>query len=329
MSGRAKRNLILAASVLLFLAATAGACLLLYFYAEGRLDYALFAVALLCEVLGIPVLFHEAGHLLFGLFAGLRPVSFSFGWFTVSRGGVRFGRNAGAGETRMLPKNPKGLRGKIAFFSLGGAVCNLLFGALFFLLFFLLPFRSVLLFFAELAPFFLCEGVCALLPAELPAGPTDGAVLLGIVKRTPDAEVALRVMAAQGMLVSSGYASLPRELLFSAPVVREDLPAFLALSELKWQFLCAAGEDALPELVRFVRLTEYLPDAARREALFDVALAVRAEGYELPDDCVETVREGEALLDDVALVKRKTEKEWMIGIGEFRAALFARMQNKT
>ncbi len=311
MSGRAKRNLILSVSVLLFLAATAGACLLTCFYAQGILDFALFAVAVLCEILGLPVFFHEAGHLLFGLLAGLRPVSFSFEWVTVGRGFVRFGRNAGAGETRMLPRSPKNIRGKIAFFSLGGAVCNLLFGALFLLLFFLLPFRSALLFFAELAPFFLFEGVRALLPAELSAGPTDGAVLLGLIKKTPDTEVALRVMAAQGMLFSSTYAEIPRELLFDTPVVREDLPAFLALSELRWQYLLYMGEEeeAHRAFCRFSELTVYLRDAELRTVAPDMALAARAAGWELPGGIGGTL----------------PKKEPMRGMREFRERLLRRI----
>lgn len=261
MSGRTKRILYTVTSVFLMLAAAAGSLLLMFFYAKSTLDYALIAlVVLLCRVL--PVLFHEVGHLLFGLTAGLRPIAVSVGWLTFGKGKVKFGKRDADGATLMLPKKAKHARGKLIFFALGGAVSDLAIGGVLLALFFVLPFHSALLFFSELAPFFLAEGILALLPAELSAGKTDGAVVLSHIKKTSDAEVELRVFVAHGLLYRGTFSEIPREILFNTPVVREDLPAFVGLLQLRLLWLLDRGEmeEAKKTLERLLSLEEDFPE---------------------------------------------------------------------
>ena len=67
----------------------------------------------------------------------------------------------------------------------------------------------------------------------LPAGKTDGLVLKELIKRTGETEIAVRVMQAQLLLQNRSAGTLPRELLFDVPVVREDSPAFIELLKLQ------------------------------------------------------------------------------------------------
>lgn len=104
--------------------------------------------------------------------------------------------------------------------------------------------RVALTLFALLAPFCLEEGIAELLPAELPTGKTDGLVLCELASRTGETEVGIRVMTAQLLLARDPLAELPRDLLFGAPVVREDSPAFTELLRLQRQYLLAHGDRA-------------------------------------------------------------------------------------
>ncbi len=274
MSGKTKRTIYYVVEFALFLAATAGVVLLCIFFAQSDLDYVLLPFVFLAESLRLPVLVHELGHLLCGLAVGLRPVSFSIGFLTVGKGSVRFSLSEGAGSTVMLPRGGGRVRSRIAFCTAGGALLNFVLGGALLASFFALPLHSALLFFAEFALFLLYEGVCALLPAELPAGKTDGAFLLGLLKKTPDAEVTLRVMTAQGALYKKTYSELPHELLFDVPVVREDSAAFLALLQLRYRALVSAEDPAaVSEILRLQSLFEYLPAASRGEVAADLVCA--------------------------------------------------------
>ncbi len=238
MSGRTKRILYYVADAVLFAVFGIGMALIVVFVPpraelpRGNAEFWQYLLALAVMVAGLPVLLHECGHLLFGALAGMKPARFGFHPF--SRGSV-------AGETAMYPKNGKHVKGKFFALTLGGAVVNVTVGAALFLLWLLLPAHPVGS--GALSGFVFYEGVRALIPCELPAGKTDGAVLLGLLKRRPEEDVALRVLTAQGILYKGKYSDLPKELLFGAPVVREDLPAHHALLLLQAQYLLAAGEE--------------------------------------------------------------------------------------
>lgn len=262
MSGRTKRILYQIADVTLFLALGVGMLAVTLFLRRPEerswQEELAYCGALLVLVLGLPVLLHECGHLLFGTLAGMKLASFSFRSFYHARGAV-------AGATAMYPKNGKHVKGKFLLFTLGGAVCNLSVGTALFLLWLLLPYHPALLYCGTISGFIFFEGVHALLPAELPAGKTDGAVLLGLLKNRPEEEVALRVLTAQGILYRGKFSDIPEELLFSTPVVREDLPAFHALLFLRAQYLLARGQSAEDCLERLSSLREYLSEEEGEE----------------------------------------------------------------
>ncbi len=167
------------------------------------------------------------------------------GWLYFSARGVRLQRAAGAGETRCAPRRVKTLarvRTGLSVTILGGACCNLLYAAAFFALFFVFSVSPALMFFACFAPLNAAEALCALLPADLLAGKTDGLALVELSRKDGETEIAVRVMAAQAFMQEKGVADLPREWLFETPVIREDSPAFLQLLELRREYLLAQGD---------------------------------------------------------------------------------------
>ncbi len=274
MSGKTKRILYHICDWTLWAAAIAGIVLLVLFSAGriGRAELIAFSAVIVCVLLRLPAAVHECGHLLFGAFAGLKfhAATISYLRFTEGRPPQFVWKpERYAGSAEMFPTGGDGVRGRMIAFTLGGAVCNLMVGGIALLLYFLLPYHAALFFFALLAPLMLYEGVRALLPATLPAGKTDGAVLVGLLKRSPEEEVALRVLTAQGILFRREFSHIPRELLFEAPVVQEDVPAFQALLLLRAQYLLSEGDEEgaraqLDRLLSVEDLPQETADAAAR-----------------------------------------------------------------
>ena len=237
-------------------------------------------------------LIHELGHLLFGLFSGFRPVSFSVACVRFSRFGkkVSFIPNAAyAGASEMYPVGETHLKGRILFYTLGGAAFNFLFaaagilytlgGAAFNFLFaaagilcyLLLPASWALLFFVSLAPLNLYECVAELLPMQLPAGKTDGKFALDLMTGESGARNAFAVFRAQSLIAKGCFSEVPRSILYDVPVVREDDPAFLSLLSLRMMraALLNEREEALSCAERLSGLLEYLPLNEAGEAASD------------------------------------------------------------
>ncbi|MDE6059190.1 MAG: M50 family metallopeptidase [Clostridia bacterium] len=346
MSGRTKRIIYEILEIVLGLIAIVGTILVGFFGVIQDANQtlgcgiALIVFGLFCILLPISVLIHELGHFLFGLVSGLKFISLSVACFQVTGKGIHYiGKRGFSGETQMLPKSEKRVRSKMACFSLGGAFLNLVFGAVFLALFFVVPIHPVLFFFELCAPFNLFEGIVALLPAELEAGRTDGKMFLEIVKDTPYSKVFLSVLTAQGLLFSKSFTEIEKRLLFDLPVIREDEPAFLALTQLRWQYLFMNGneEDAAVQIRRLEELAEYLPEAAARaELACDVAYGHRV--LYADTDCVELLQSAEAAEgslpyalarfaiygEEEDAVIAAIEKERMIGIKELSKAMLSR-----
>ena len=171
-----------------------------------------------------------------------------------------------------MPASSNHIRGRMIAFALGGVLMNFVYGVVFLTLYFTIPVTPALFFFELFAPLNLFEGLVALFPAGVSAGKTDGKVMLDIARHTPDSEVFLSVFVAQGMLRTKTYGEIPRGLLFDLPVVREDLWEFLALTQLRWQYLFYTGdkEGAKQQILRLESLLEYF-EADLSELYCDVA----------------------------------------------------------
>ncbi len=287
MSGKLKRILYFVFSVVCILTAFAGVILMLFVTNEPPFSTPSIqtVILFLCFIAGyyiapLHLIVHELGHLLFGLTAGMKFQSIFVHWLGFYRTGrhVRFSlKGFSSGATQMFPKNAAHVKEKVLWFTVGGSVMNLVYGAVFLVLFFTVTQSPALLFFELFAPLNLSEALIALYPAELPAGKTDGKVALEIGRNTADADVMLRVFRAQGILAQGSFSDIPRELLFDAPVVREDNTAFLALLQLRYQYLIWHGdtEQAWQVLERLQNLLDYLPPEAKSEILCD-CIYVRA-----------------------------------------------------
>lgn len=273
MSGRAKRTLYHVFDAALFVAAVAAAGLLAGFACGfGTLPrdvaYAVAALAL-SVVLKLGVVLHEAGHLLFGLLAGMKPHAVSVGYLRFEGRRARFIPQAEqrvAGATEMYPMRGTRMRARVFMLAAGGSALNFIVGAIGIALYFALPYHPALLYFAMISAFFLYEGIAALLPAELPAGKTDGAILYGMIRRRAEEDVMLRVFTAQGILYRGTFDDLPAELL-CAPVVREDLAAWHSLMLLRAQAALFSGDDGEAEaLLSRLLSADGLSEQAKREA---------------------------------------------------------------
>ncbi len=259
MSGQTRTILYRTADIIL--AVLAAGCSVLFAWLRGDgspevWEYLAMVFGLLGAVV-LPVLIHELGHLLFGLCAGMLPVSATF-FFLQFGEGVRVVHPDFSGAVEFLPAGGRGMRARLISATAGGALLDFVFGTLLTVLTFVLPYHAMLLFTALLAPFVLYEGIRALLPADLPTGKTDGAVLMGLFLRRPEEDILARVYSAEGILRKGTFADISEEFLFETPVVREDLPAFRALLLLRMQYRIAEGrereaQDILSRLLRIAR----------------------------------------------------------------------------
>lgn len=202
----------------------------------------LLAVAALCALLRLDSLVHESGHLVFGLLAGLHLRRVSFGRVSFGEGGVRLGSRSAAGETQFSLKKPQNAHASLIAATVGGPVLGILFGVVMLVLYYVLPTHPALTFFTLFSLWCLAEAVMELLPAELPAGKTDGLMLKELVQKTGETEVAVRVMQAQLLAKDGDYTDIPRGLLYDVPVIREDSPAFMQLLRLRAAYCAAAGD---------------------------------------------------------------------------------------
>lgn len=279
MTARGKRGFYQAVNYLLLAAALAVTILLIVKGDIGEGDRVM-VCALVCifaVFFQVHYLVHELGHLLFGLLMNFRAVSFTVAFVRFARFGKKISfcpHAAAAGACEMYPVGNSRLKGRVVVYSLGGAAMNFIFAATALLLYLLLAPSTALLVIAALAPLNLYEGVMELVPAELPAGKTDGAFVQGLLRGEASAQNAYAVLQAQSILAKDGFAALPRSLLYGVPVIREDDPAFLSLLVLRMMHAALYGEEerALDLAERLCGgLLEYLSPYAAGEAAADCA----------------------------------------------------------
>lgn len=184
--------------------------------------------------------FHETGHLLFGLAAGMRLVTLCIPPFCWERKGnkvhMRVSARPGGGRCVMVAKNGTRLRGKLAALAAGGPVGSLCMLAVF---------VSVLTT-APKAPFILYAffGVGAAnafyeLGSNLLASDTeeetDGQVLWGLMKNSPAAKVECAVSAVQSRIAGGERPGEDKaEELDNLPVLPEDSSDYALLYSLKF-----------------------------------------------------------------------------------------------
>ncbi len=226
-----------------------------------------FGAAAICFFLFPPdVLAHECGHILCGVLTGMRFPVVRVGRLEFSEKGVHYRLSvSAAGETAIVPRGAKRMRLRVFVTALGGPLFSVAYGVTMLALFWAYPAVPAIFFFALFAPLSLYNGIVALLPAELDGGRTDGAVMRGMIKRDAETDVTIRVLQAHTILAKGTYADIPYDLLYGAPVVREDCRAFAALLFLQYEYAKFHADEAGADAVfsRLQSIEDYLTDEER------------------------------------------------------------------
>lgn len=204
--------------------------------------YGLWAIAVWAAMIAaVPLssLLHELGHMLFGAMCGVKAKPhFSL---------------LGSSSCEIIPKKQTKLKARIIFTALGGVAVNLLVVLILNLLI-LFDAPAWLLFFAPANAYLL---ILNAMPAYLNSGKTDGYVIDGFINNTDESKVMLAVLYVQaGLLGGKAIEDTPENLLFGLPQIREDDGAFIALTELRYRYKQAKGEEeeALKYKQRFEEL---------------------------------------------------------------------------
>ena len=216
-------------SVILILSLALGAyCVYASFV--GRGNYFFIATYAIITLLFFPLasIFHEIGHMLFGLFSKIKVISMRI-------------RVLSSSSCKVVPKTDKGLKGRIIATTLGGIVVNLLFIALGIIALCVsaVPTELSLVLPASFYIFALNA-----LPLHLESGKTDGLVVYELIKQEDAAKVLLAVLTVQAQVLNGKpIAEVEESLLFGVPQIREDDPAFIALTELRYEYCNTKGEE--------------------------------------------------------------------------------------
>ena len=73
---------------------------------------------------------------------------------------------------------------------------------------------------------------------------TDGRILSELIRNTDEAKVMLAVLTVQALVLNGKPINeVDEALLFDLPVIMEDDPAFISLTELRYEYFSAKGEE--------------------------------------------------------------------------------------
>ena len=205
--------------------------------------WALAAYAGIIVCFPLQYVFHELGHVVFGAICKIKVIP-EFSFFRSDR-------------CKILPKTDKRLKPRIVITSLGGLIVNLILGIFGFLAF------------SKLIPLWLC----VFLPSsayilEINANRTNGAsgktdmdICFELLSGSDEGKVLLAVLTVQAQLnCGKRITEIDEALLFNVPQIREDDESFIALTELRYEYVKARDgeETAKPYKDRFEMLKEYL-----------------------------------------------------------------------
>lgn len=177
-------------------------------------------------VLPFASLMHELGHMLFGAICKIKAVP-EFKLF-------------GSSCVKLMPKTDKRLRARLFFTAAGGLAVNLIFIILGYL-----PLHFSV-FPAWLCVFLPSSGYLFLL--NLYGASSDAAVCEKALGNTDEAKVMLAVLTVQAQVLNGKpIEEVDEKLLFDVPVIREDDPSFISLTELRYEYYKAKGEEEQAE----------------------------------------------------------------------------------
>lgn len=188
---------------------------------------------------------HELGHIFFGACAKISAKP-SFKLF-------------GSSCVKLKPKTDKSLKQRIIVTALGGLYANFLCIILGIVA---LCVPSVPAEISGILPFSFYLYFLNSMPCEYYGGKTDGLVVCNLVTGDDEAMVMLAVLTVQAQILNGKpIGEVEEKLLFDLPQIREDDDSFIALTELRYEYLKAKGheEEARKYKERFEQLQkEYL-----------------------------------------------------------------------
>lgn len=224
-------------------------------------------------------LFHELGHIVFGKLCGFRFHALHVWFFHMVRSGeklrVWLGRmpEGEAGAAEMVPVSAEKIHARFALVTAGGPVFSLIWlvGALLALIFAPeAPFAVYVLTAASL-PYAFYLFACNVLPFS--ALPTDGTLLVGILRGDASAQTAVNLLTIESHLMQGEAPSqIDEALYYGAPQLPEDDANFILLTDYRLARAIDAGdaEKAFALSDRLKGLTEYVPAYCRGEIAADV-----------------------------------------------------------
>ena len=214
----------------------------------------------------IGIFMHEAGHLIFGLAAGMRFKSIRLPFLKIyeSGGKIRVGKcdlGSVLGSCEMYPTGDIPPARAFILEALGGPVGS--FTALLLSVAFLLqapyisPYPAILFGFAH--PVLYCVFLENAFPVSVRGARTDGGQIVELMSGTPSAKALLAALTAQAMFAAGKTPSeVPYEVLFEVPQLPDDDANYILLLNTKYLY---ALDRADFEAVRDIdmRLKDVLP----------------------------------------------------------------------
>lgn len=172
-------------------------------------------------------LLHELGHMLFGAIAGIKTKP-HFSLF-------------GSSSCALMPKKVSNIKARVIATAYGGIIVNLII---------IIVFRSLIVhhilpvWTSFIIPANAYIGILNLLPAHYSSGKTDGLIIHEIVQGKDEGKVLLAVLTVQAQLLcGKPIKDVDEKLLFDLPQIREDEQSFIALTELRYEYMKAKGNE--------------------------------------------------------------------------------------
>lgn len=207
-------------------------CVLLHWFEYGL--WGLLSIPAVLVAFIISELFHELGHVVFGAFAGIKAIP------KISL--------SGSSCCEIIPRTDKNLKKRVIITALGGIVFNAILVILGLVAF---SVRQVPVWLSLPLPSSVYMIIINATPYMNKNGKTDGLVISELVKGDDNAKVALAVLTVQAQLLGGkDIKDVDEKLLFGLPVVREDEPAFISLTELRYEYKKAIGDTEQAEKLR-------------------------------------------------------------------------------
>ena len=193
-------------------------------------DFGLWAIAVwVAMIAAIPLssLLHELGHMLFGSFSGIKAKP-HFNIF-------------GSSSCALMPKKDSNIKTRVIVTAYGGIAVNFFIATL---CIFLISFNIAPVWLSFLIPanMYLC--MLNIMPAHFSSGKTDGLVVEEIINGKDEAKVLLSVLTVQAQILNGKpVEEVDEALLFNLPQIREDDQSFIALTELRYEYMKAKGNE--------------------------------------------------------------------------------------